>query len=731
MPRELAHAPLGPAALVRGLTAACVLALFAVSAGEKILYSFARLTPDPVDDTAVFWSESAFHYRYARMAARGEELPAHDVRAQHPEGVDPRREYTLLMERVTGAAFRLVGGLATVPFHFFVIIFSALVSSLAVPAFFAAASAVSRSRLAALLTTSVYALNPAPGSRFAGTFVYEAFALPWLILGVAGLVAALDDRRDERARRLASIAAAASLAVALATWHFANFVLLVLVVAIGARYAARFRDRPACDAAMRALAVVGAACLAAGVALPVLRAGRFAFSAPMTTACALLLAHAARVRWDLSRPRWAAAAALGASAGLALGALAGSGAYGHVDALLGAKLAHLLAKPSDPALLSEAARLLWMPPLESLRARDALFAFLPLAPLLLIPLLERKRAAGEPFLQACAVAFILGAMMVSRLLGLAVLFTALAALSRLEGMRRRGLAAAALVAALALANADFFSPPGSEKPFGDPVRRRAMLDWIRSHSRPDDAFASNFALASSILTYADRPTLLNPKFETPSTRRKAGEFLAALAGRDEDLLGYCTRYGARYLVYESAFALDDSLESMRYAANAMTLSTASAGYRLHFEPSAFRGLRLVYEDGDYRIFRVLRPVGDEGAQGFLPRRDPVYDRGEFTSERRSLAPGDARALVARLARRRALVASAFELDRSGEPGAAEDALRTVLADFPNDAETWTDLGILRSRAGDSRGALESLERAIAADPNDRRAARVRARVNEL
>ncbi|MDP3544470.1 MAG: tetratricopeptide repeat protein [Elusimicrobiota bacterium] len=669
MTRDEDPVPRGQA-LARALTAACVLTLFAVAAGQRTLDSFATLSPNPADDTAVFWSESAFHYRYARMAAQGEAFPGRDVRAQHPEGVEPRREYTLLMERAAGASYRAVRNLVPVPFHIFIIFFTAFVSSLAVPAFFVAARAVSASRLLALLATGIYAMNPASWSRFIGTFVYEGFALPWLLLGAAGILASLDEKRDARSRRLAAAAAAACLIVALASWHFSRFVLLVFIAAIAARCAARWGDRAQRRSAMETLAIIGAACLAAGLAM-----GR---------------------RLDPE-------------------------AYAHVGALLTAKLSHLLVKPADPSRLPEAARLLWLPPLESLSAADALYAVLPLAPMLLIPFMDRNRKPVDPFLRTCAAAFGLGAMMVSRLLGLAVIFASLEALSRLEGMRRRGLAAAALAASLALAHAGLYAPAERAKPFGDPVRRRAMLGWIRSHTEPGDAFASNFAVASSILAYADRPVLLNPKFETAATRRKAAKFLRALAGTDEELLAYCREYDARYLLYESVFALDDSPQSMRYAANALTLSTASAAFRLHFEPAAFRGLRLVYEDGDYRIFRVLRPDDVEGAQGFRPRRDPIYDLREFASGRRDLVPGDAGALVARLARRRALVAAAFELDRAGEPGRAEEPLRAVLKDFPYDAETLTDLGILRSRAGDARGTLEALERAVGADPNDLRA----------
>jgi len=71
-------------------------------------------------------------------------------------------------------------------------------------------------------------------------------------------------------------------------------------------------------------------------------------------------------------------------------------------------------------------------------------------------------------------------------------------------------------------------------------------------------------------------------------------------------------------------------------------------------------------------------------------------------------------------RRSPLYVAAVDLEEQREDGAAEDGLRQASSVFPEDPDVWFLLGMYAQRAGDSQRAIESYDRAVAAEPNDYR-----------
>ena len=84
-----------------------VAAVFLLSVDLRLRRAAQTPRWDPADGTGYYRAESAFQFRYARLAALGPGIPARDKDAQWPEGVDSRRETTTLMERVTALCWRL------------------------------------------------------------------------------------------------------------------------------------------------------------------------------------------------------------------------------------------------------------------------------------------------------------------------------------------------------------------------------------------------------------------------------------------------------------------------------------------------------------------------------------------------------------------------------------------------------------------------------------------------
>ncbi|MFH0779147.1 MAG: hypothetical protein V2A71_11070, partial [Candidatus Eisenbacteria bacterium] len=129
-------------------------------------------------DRGLFSSESAFHYRYARLSAAGQHVPALDLNAQWPEGLRVSQNITVLMEYAAAFSYRVARALgAEEPFHRFLVGFICFWSSLAVfPLYFVALN-VWRHRVAALASSALYCVSVVVFDRTIGNFLREDFTL--------------------------------------------------------------------------------------------------------------------------------------------------------------------------------------------------------------------------------------------------------------------------------------------------------------------------------------------------------------------------------------------------------------------------------------------------------------------------------------------------------------------------------------------------------------------------
>lgn len=594
----------------------------------------------PSDDTAYFQSESAFQYRYARLLAAGESVPAPDTRAQYPEGVKTGREISLWMERATAAASRVLYDEPPAPYHTFVIFWVCAFSALSGLSVYLLGLKLGGSPPAALAAAVLFGVCWITSSLTARAYGFQAFALPLLFYAVAAFSAALDEKNARSAAWLAT--GAAAFAIALVSWHFARFFLVSFWLALA--YAAwRGRaDKPAL-ARIRSCAVwLLAACAAAGLAAPVLRETFFIASPAFLLGCAVLAALSLRGR------RLAAVLCV-----LVLCAFWQAGreaaGYGHVYALLWDKLRFFLSKPEDPLKLSQNARLLWVGPFNSPQAGFLVFSFLPLA-LAAAPRAWRALkgpAVTDPAGALCDALLLLygfGVILVERLAPVLAFFVCLSSLRR-GGRPGRiwltaGLAALALFEGLKTAApqsplnlvmplaASFSRADARPKPSLD--NQRAVLNWLdrQGEARP---VAADFGLSASVLAYTRSPVLLHPKFESRSIRAKTAEYLGALYSDEAALLAFCRKYGAQLLLYAAADITDGTKDGARYMAGLLDLNENMAAVRFHFFPEKLKNFRLVYENGDYRVFEALKDGAPE------PRNksagSPVYDLSLFAPTR--------------------------------------------------------------------------------------------------
>lgn len=592
---------------------------------------------DPFDDTAYFQAESALQYRYARMLANGEEVPAVDVKAQFPEGLKTTREISLWMERATAFTSRLLYGSPPAPYHTFVILWVAVFSGLSVLACYLLGLALTDEPPAALAAALLFGVCWIGSTLSTEAYGFQAFALPLMFFAVAAFSAAL---KTGGARPGAwSAAGAAAFAVALVSWHFTRFFLISIWLALAW---AAWRSR-ADEAALRRLRVCTAwllaFCAAAGLGTAVLRDTDFIISPAFLLGGALLA-------FLMLKGRRLAAALLVCVLAAAWQAGSESASFGHVYALLWDKLRFALAKPADPLRLSQEARLLWMGPFNSPPLGFMIFSFLPLV----FAAAPRAWRAfrGEPvkdppgaFCDALLLLYAVGTLLVRRLAPLLGFFLCVASLRREGGRSGKKLLVAGLAALaffeglktiapqsplnLVMPLAASFPSSGGESDASVAGARR-MLEWLRKNGggRP---VAADFGISAAVLAYTDSPVLLHPKFESAVIRGKTAEFLKALYSDEETFLAFCRKYGAELFLYRAADTIDESPDSARYMAGVTELNESMAAVRFQFFPEKLKNFRLLYENGDYRVFEI----GKAGKAP--PRRAPVYDLAFFYPKR--------------------------------------------------------------------------------------------------
>ncbi len=505
---------------------------------------------DAVDPRGMLRSDPALlYYVTERIVESGGGAPDDfraDPRVQHPEATDIPAEFALGQEFLVAWA-QLAAGSES-PLHLTALRVTALTAAFFVVGVFGAVRAVTRSDPWAGLAALLALATPANYRTIGFLLVREDLALPLFALHLALAARALRTRRA-----LDSLTAGLVLAAALATWHAAGFIVLLELTVVWILFLRKGRWLE-----VRAATAVLFFPALAGLVVPALRASGWLFSHAAALAFGLWVAALAG---RLSGPRsgdaaggpgrthgpprgaggrWTRALGVGASALWFLGTRPfASSAHAHVHQVLWAKLRFLGRLPEDPGALSFDARLLWQGPFETLAPAE-LLAWIgwPVALLLAaaVPIAAWRKVALGDF-GSLALGLTLLSLPVAWLFGrLAVLVGMLAPIAiaiALARLPRPRLALGALAAAALVQLASFsgfvaehrtiwYLPPPARADLA------ALLGWIEEHVAPDQAIAADFVNSPAILAHTRRPIVLQPKYETDASRRRAEAFLTTL-----------------------------------------------------------------------------------------------------------------------------------------------------------------------------------------------------------
>ena len=144
-----------------------------------------------------------------------------------------------------------------------------------------------------------------------------------------------------------------------------------------------------------------------------------------------------------------------------------------------------------------------------------------------------------------------------------------------------------------------------------------LIAWFRSakESVKGKVVAANFTVGPMLMAYAGTGITMNPQFGLKRIRDATEEYVHALYAPDEsELLRYCEKYHADYVLYGVGSVQDMSPNSIRYIAGAKEVPPRSPANLMQYRPDALRwfcridpppalrGLMNVY-----RLFQVITP----------------------------------------------------------------------------------------------------------------------------
>ncbi len=561
---------------------------------------FRNPTWDAKDEVGQFWSEFAFHYRFAKFFAEHRDWSelSRDRSVQFPDTINDWAEFTVAMEVPVGALYRWLQ--PAMSFHVFVVWYDCLISSLSLFAVFLLARALWRSDGAGVFASALYAtLYPSYGRTVKNLFLREDFAVPLIILALFFTVRALQvgsDRRADRGapggRALPQITAALFWLGAMASWHLTQFVLAVGVGAAVLVYLGK-GETPRMPWLVLLLA-------AGSLVIPVLRAKQL-FLSP--TFCALYaLALAVWINGGRRRAILVFGAWLAVLLGLSWALGKSETEYAHVYDLFFAKLRYLGVKPDEPARLSWEARCLWEGAFNTAGLGEFWRSLQWTLPLAVVAgwKVGRMEVWKNVFIVFALLLVPLSWMVVRyfTFLGFAVAVVAAGLVTRRIWWR------AALVVAVAWQWFALDLKPLDRSPVV-PDHYKPLVAWINEHTPTNAVILASISESPVILASTGRPIILHSKFENRRIRERYREFLEAVYGSEEQMFAFATKYGADYFVFDPGFLVAGK-DSRRYKADRLgDLDPNCAAMLFARQPQRLRYFEPVFSARGYTVFRVV------------------------------------------------------------------------------------------------------------------------------
>ncbi len=615
-----------------------------------------------------FTLESALQYRRVKMVYDTGQLPVLDRMIQYPDGVENRKVYNLGSEFLYARWARLFPD--AVPFAHRLRWLEAGWFCLGIPLLALWLRVWRRSWWAAGVGAAFYAVAVSNVIRSTGQELSrENFALPILIAHY------LADALVARSRRrwtvqLGSLASAALLVLALASWDLIQYAVLLRMGWMAWRI---LRGRVSwADPLFRSWSWQWAGLLLLGILHPYYRSHGWWCSPAMLMGYANFLAGflihpPALVAGALQRlfpktsgflvnrrgqpgGRRLAVAWLGiVLTGFLLGQLTAYGqSYSHFGALLWAKLRFFNVKPADPALLNFDQRILWVPALNSatpemVRLLFPFILYLTIPAVLLVFYPYRKQPdpkLGE-LLISLGITFIAFVYFARFHVYLALYASALLGVwaGQVAGYRMwlRWLAAGLLGAGWIGEAAHTLQRPerwGRVNVYYKELDE--LADWLKEQAAPDPV-AANFGVSAYVAAYGKCAVLLHPKFEDQVIRQRVRAYGEQLfRGTEQSFRDWADALGARYYVHGyGEFSRAAPELQMRYFVNALDPAEDVPARLFEAGGEGMRYFERLWQNPKYAVYRILTRADEALASRHTREGRQRLEAGDLAAAQRS------------------------------------------------------------------------------------------------
>lgn len=617
-------------------------------------------------DTPYFKGESAMTYGHALAASEGVPLDTISIKANYPEGYTPARYRADGFETVWASAFRAARFVSEVDGRDFARRTVVFLSALCVFTMYAATRRLWDCQAAGLLAAFLVAfLLPSALATNGRAFTHSTLAPLFVSAHAALFLKAIASRSLRASLVTSSVTALAAFALAV-SWEPALFWLAAwpVTLALWPQDDAARRERTLLLAG-QALAVV-LACFAS----PFLVATRAVGSPPATlvfasAVLAVILPRVAKDRGPGVRSRgvgrrqdprrWFHPRLLLASFVLGIAAVlwivmtpvrAGAAEQFPALAYVLTRAHYLFGRPESPAALSDWMRHVWSLDRASLPPYVAIGLFLPLGFLAAAWAANAEiRARRRTFVTTAVVSIAAAtaaladrsALPVSALALVAVVSGSVRSLSKSRWRRGPLAAVGVLIAFLAIV----FRGSVVDVPYRvaraagvesrDPNSflwvslentDRELVRFIVTRTSVREAFLAPDDLSALLVTFSGRTIIALPASTSKLPAEKHVAMTRALYQSEDALFDACRAARIDYVVYSIDVLLDTGRYSPRYLAGVSSVDSASAAYRMHFDPEGLSRFTLLYENEHYRLFGVT------GSPELIFATDhpPVYQR---------------------------------------------------------------------------------------------------------
>lgn len=731
----------------RLLSTSVLLFIFFISMFMKIFF-FVHLTVfDYHDDTALFWTESAFQYRYARMVAHGDPLPSIDYKVQHPEGLKIFSHITIAMELFSGYLYQFFSIVFPhLPFHVFLIYFICLFSSVSIFAVYFITQELWDNRIASILSSAFYAFNSTGFDRTIGNYSREDFCLPFIFFGLLFFIVSNSDKKSHCIcfkKNAAPILSGLFMSIALSSWHFSRFYFLIFTLLVTIIFFIREENK----LLMRNFGVIILFSFIAGITIPVLKEKSFITSYPMITSYCLIALYWLQKIFHLSRMQSILLFIPVLIISVLLTALFTdtSLAYSHVYSLLLYKLRFFGIKPDDPTLLPYSTKSLWIEAFNSPSLHMIVYSFSTLLPISIISLfcslkglLRKIVTPNEEMLLYFTAVFSVLYLLITRM-SVFLIFSLSLFVGKTLHTRRKNQAYVIIALLTVCVTFEFHKSINMNKPtyfdtwikkylmvtpdpppYGSLRDRLKLIDWIRNTTDESDVILTWFGTGPMIITDTGRSIVLHSKFETEQIRKKYKEFAFSLFDSEENFFKFCQKYQVDYFLYEAQFVLDKSKDSIRYVTNQLSLAKDTVAYQCHFEPEKLTHLTLVYQNASLRVF-LVNDKGEIPDVTFKQSYQALFDIKQFERNHHYGMIFDDSKTAALIKKRylgKRIFVSGVMHQEQGKIKEAIKAYKRTITLVPDLIEAYARLGDIYYQEGFATEGFTIFKKALQLDPND-------------